>query len=213
MGIFKSSICRAFCCTLCVIIVLLIIAFGITAGVLAATFKQPDIQVSNVRLSPNQDTTTSVQSRGHLEMQLLIDIIAKNPNSFDIFLSQAVITSMVKDDKGGRTALGVGSIKNQNIKGKGETTAFTFPINIKWQGNRDPSNAAIRTLLNTCSVGQTATGGVVPTDHALDLWVKIWSIGPIRVPTITRSQDTPCPDSASTLLNQSASNQAPLSRK
>jgi hypothetical protein len=165
----SSRFCRAICCLLC----LVIIALGITAAVLGATFKKPDFNITGVTLGAVSPTSLGWN----------VQVDAKNNWNNEIFLSTVQVQAYPK---------GMGA---DTITSKGEQSNIRMPPNklinfeipLTTPINAD-STTGIMSVLLQCA------GGSTPIQYAIDVWIKLWGMGPFKIPyQFTGSQNAPCP--------------------
>lgn len=182
----NTSTRRKLCCTFCCVMILTIISLVIAGGILAATFKRPDVQVGNIR---SVDGSTNVD--GHIiTAKWLVDVNVTNDNYYDLFVTSADVRTLLANITPD-AEIATGRITNTNINGGGRITTLVLPLNLNWDISQTSTVPAITSIWTRC---QASANSKIPATYLLDVKVKFFHLGPFSVPTIITNIDTPCPD-------------------
>ncbi|KAJ8657179.1 hypothetical protein O0I10_006995 [Lichtheimia ornata] len=193
------------CCTcyprwlryICCVIFLLVIALAIVIGVLAATFKVPDVSMNGLEGEPQVSMTGET-----VNMNFTLAISVDNPNVEGITFEKIEAKAYYPNHHD--TQIGGGELDNVHIN-KQAVTNISFPFNLKVDAADDSSKAIMSDLLSKCGM----TGGEaqqITIDYDVIPTVKFGVI-PISF-TISNHANFDCP--VSNLLSSGADGLASL---
>ena len=172
---------------ICTLLTLVILAIAIIAGILAATFKMPDISLTGVSLDAAPLTSAT---NGGINFNWIVSVAVKNNWRYDIYLSTIDVSGALISAPASEVAKG--SKNEVNLPSYTPVTIDIKMASTLSGGNTEGAVNLIQTL-SSCA------GGKIPVVYNLDLGVKVWGIGPIKIPRITKTTDAPCPNANSAI--------------
>lgn len=169
---------------ICCFILLIIIILAIIVGILAGTFRMPQVEMNGVTSDPNglpefQAGTSLLSFSINLGLKIGID----NPNVESFTLSSVKADVYYPNIQ---EAIGSGQVNNVYVD-RFAITNFTFPLKISYRPSLDPNFVMLHDLADKCKQQQdlALTANISPT-------VKFAGIS-ITLPTIHQNVNFACP--------------------
>ena len=176
---------RWICCFLFIIIVIL----AVIAGILAATFKVPTIEMNGVTDDPNglprfQRQGTQFNENLAFTVNLGLKFGINNPNVETLTLASVAATAFYPTAP--TTAIADGLIEDVYINRFGFTN-FTFPIHLHYNNTADPNYVMLRDIHQKCVNGQDliVNANINPVVRMIGVLIPI--------PTIQHTVNFACP--------------------
>ncbi|KAH8554238.1 hypothetical protein BGW37DRAFT_483950 [Umbelopsis sp. PMI_123] len=191
--------CCGCCCGCCPLwlrwcscgLLIIFLAFGITIGVLAALFKQPQVNFNGITLS---NSTQAVQMNGtgfNINFNLNIGVVNPNIESATFTSVKAVVYYPTAP------TVPVGSGEKDNVHiGSQSITNITFPFQIEYDPEQATSQAMMLDIFQKCGI-LGGTKSDLTVNYKVTVSVNV--IGINISPTLSESATFPCPFSSSDL--------------
>ncbi|KAI7849544.1 hypothetical protein BDC45DRAFT_520212 [Circinella umbellata] len=178
------------CCTcfprwlryICCILFLIIVALAIAIGIIAATFKMPDVQFNGLGGEPEASLSGST-----VMMNFTLDISVDNSNGITFTFEKILAEAFYPNHRD--ASIGGGELENVQIN-KNAVTNISFPFNIKVDPSDSGNQAIVTDLMAKCGL----TGGQsqqLTIDYDVTPTIRIAGI-PIS-PKISNSANFDCP--------------------
>ena len=168
-------------CSICSALVLILVIILI---VMVATFKRPTFTLASLEKST---TAPSKIVESSIDMTWNAGVKITNQNIFDLEFTDFEALGSLETAPSSSHHLVKGLMHNVKI-GKG-TTEFKVPMDFKWSNATDKDGKIHTQLVKSCKTG----GEQLPMQYQVFAAVKVWGIGPFKLPNIQLSQKQTCP--------------------
>ncbi|KAL1919106.1 uncharacterized protein VTP21DRAFT_2487 [Calcarisporiella thermophila] len=177
---------------------LLIVAAAIAIGVIAATFKKPDIKFKGVIGHPGNLPPFELKGSG-FSINVGLDVEVANPNFLGAFFPQIEAQAYYPNptQQGRGLPVGGGTLKDVNIPAH-SVTPIKFPFSIEYNPTAGPNQFMLQDIASKCGFLGSARQQL-KVDYDLKLTVKVLFLSiPITLP---RDAQFDCPIKEGSLPN------------
>ena len=187
---------RILCRVICAILCILIVVFGIIGIIIAATWRNPDINYKSISIASDPAPSFNPSNGGEFRFAWLPVVEVRNNWRWSLYLDTVAVRTRLAAQPD--VSVGSGAVRGINLQ-PGVASDVAVPLNVQLT-TRDQNSLGLLKAFAACA------GSSTKVDYEIDVWVKVFGIGPFKVP-VKRTADAPCPgvDGLNSLVNVFAS--------